>query len=476
MDEKRIDAIHRARARQADAARPEAVRAVHANGRLTARERIELLLDVGSAVEYGSIAALAPDSGEWVAETGGLDYIGAVDGQTLIASSTDYTDHGGGYGAGKLTHLFGLAHEHRWPVVMFVDGGGSRARHPRAGMGHIEIGGAIGPFSLFDGIAELSGWVPTIAVVSGPSYAGHASLAAFCDFLIGTRGSSIGMGGPPMVEAALGIRVTPNELAPVEMHDVRGGIDLLVDDEPAAIDAVKRYLAFYRDADAGEPSSTHTEIANLVPDEGPYDVLPVIEALADEGSVFQLRPNFARSLVTALARLDGRSVGIAANQPLVDDGALTEDAAAKLARFVEICDAYEYPLISLIDTPGFVTRWEEEGDSASIERSMVRAHARPLMSQHHRTAPIFSVQIRRGGGLGTFAMGGFANGHSVSVMRLAWPGVELQHRDGFSAFENGHTFDDVIDPRETRARISGVLRHLPRRLSREEKKHPIDTA
>jgi len=279
-----------------------------------------------------------------------------------------------------------------------------------------------------------------------------------------------------MVEAALGIRVTPNELAPVEMHDVRGGIDLLVDDEPAAIDAVKRYLAFYRDANAGEPSSTHTKIANLVPDEGPYDVLPVIEALADEGSVFQLRPNFARSLVTVLARLDGRSVGIAANQPLVHDGALTEDAAAKLARFVEICDAYEYPLISLIDTPGFVTRWDEEGDSASIERSMVRAHARPLMSQHHRTAPIFSVQIRRSGGLGTFAMGGFANGHSVSAMRLAWPGVELQHRDGFSAFENGHTFDDVIDPRETRARISGVLRHLPRRLIRTEKKHPIDTA
>ena len=477
MDEKRIDAVHRARARQQDSARPDAVQVVRTRGRLTARERIELLLDPGSAVEYGAIAALAPETDEWVAEAGGVDFVGAVEGQTVIASSTDYTDHGGGYGAGKMAHLFGLAHEHRWPVVLFVDGGGSRARHPRTGMGHIEIGGAIGPFSRFDGISELSGWVPTIAVVSGPSYAGHASLAAFCDFLIATRGSSIGMGGPPMVEAALGIHLAPDELAPVEMHDVRGGSDLLVDDESVAIDAVKRYLAFHRDTSGSEDSPTHDNIADLVPDYGPYDVLPVIEALCDKDSVFQLRPNFAQNLITALARLGGRSVGILANQPLVDDGALTEAAAAKLARFVELCDAYEYPIVSLIDTPGVVTQWQSDEESPTVtERGMGRSHARALMNQHHRTVPLFSVQIRRAGGLGAFAMSGFGNTHSVPAMRLAWPTVELQHRDGFSAFDYANGLDDVVDPRETRSRIIGVLRHLPRRLDREAKKHPIDTA
>ncbi|SVB35768.1 uncharacterized protein METZ01_LOCUS188622, partial [marine metagenome] len=203
MNDETNDALRQAKDSQQDTSRAEVVTRVHSGNKLTARERVDLLLDPDSAVEYGSIAAKSRD-GQWIAETGGVDFVGTIDGQSAIASSTDYTDHGGGYGAGRLGRLFGLAYEHRWPVVMFVDGGGSRARHPRTGLGHIETSGPIGRFSFLDGVPELSGWVPIVAIVSGPSFAGHASLAGFSDFLISTPGSAIGMGGPPMVEASLG--------------------------------------------------------------------------------------------------------------------------------------------------------------------------------------------------------------------------------------------------------------------------------
>ena len=476
MDQKRIDDLLKARGEQSDSARSDAVASVRASGRMTARERMHALLDPGSEVEYGSIAARTR-AGEWVPEAGGVDFVGTIDGQAVIASSTDYTDHGGGYGAGKLTRLFALAHDQRWPLVFFVDGGGSRARHPRSGMGHVELSGPVGRFGLFDGMAELSGWIPTVAIVSGPSFAGHASLAAFSDFLIATRGSSIGMGGPPMVEAALGVRLRPSELAGVDMHDRLGGIDLLVDDEPAAISAACRYLGFYRDQPSGGPSGVADDVRSIVPDEGTYDMRDVIEALVDADSAFELRPSFGQSLITALARMDGRSVGVLANQPSVDAGAIDESAAIKIARFVELCDAYEYPILSLIDTPGFVTRWSsvDGEDDAKIESGMTRYHARTLMAHHHRTVPVFSVQIRRSYGLGPFAMSGYGDSHGVSAMRLAWPTVEVGRVDGFSASQSQNPFDDVVDPAETRERIIRVLRHIVRRLDQPQKKHPIDT-
>jgi acetyl-CoA carboxylase carboxyltransferase component len=167
MDSDRLEKLRRARGEQSDAARPDIVTRVHGTGRLTARERLELLTDPDSEVSYGTIAAIdpvaGPDGNPWVPETGGLDAVCTIDGRPAIVSTTDYTDHGGGYGAARLGRLFALARAYRWPFVAFVDGGGSRARHPRAGLGHIELSGAIGPYTLFDGMAELSGWVPTIS-------------------------------------------------------------------------------------------------------------------------------------------------------------------------------------------------------------------------------------------------------------------------------------------------------------------------
>jgi len=475
VDQRRIDALRAAREGQLDRARPEVVGRVHAGGRLTARERVEALLDAGSAVEYGGIAARTAE-GDWIAEAGGVDFVGTVGGRTVIASSTDATDKGGGYGAGRLPRLFALADQYGWPMVLFVDGGGSRARHPRVGLGHIETTGAIGPFNLFDGISELSGRVPTVAIVSGPAFAGHASLAGFSDVVITTPGSAIGMGGPPMVEAALGKKLTPNELAGVEMHDLTGGIDLLVADESAAIDVARRYLAFLGDEPAGVASASADRIAALVPDEGPYDVQSVIEALVDVDSVLELRRNFARSVVTVLARIDGRTVGVVASQPLVDDGAIDEAAATKVGRFVELCDAYDYPLVALVDTPGCVIRRADpNGGADSLEPGITRWHTRVLLAHHHRTVPVVSVRLRRGRGLGAAVLGGLHTGRTISLAAYGWPTVEVGRPDGFGVVYDHNVFDDVIDPAETRARISALLARVPAPPTQGRKKHPVDT-
>lgn len=469
-----IQALREARAGLRDAARPDIVSRVHGTGKLTARERVRLLLDADSEVEYGSIAARTAE-GEWVPEAGGVDFLGTVDGRPVIASSTDYTDHGGGYGAGRLGRLFALAYEQRWPLVLFVDGGGSRARHPRVGLGHVETSGPIGRFSFLDGIPELSGWAPIVAVVSGPSFAGHASLAGFSDFLVSTPGSSIGMGGPPMVEAALGHRLTPNELAGSEMHERAGGIDLLVPDEPSAVAAAKRFLSFY-DNDREEVAPPDVDLDALAPDaDTPCDMREIVRAICDADSVFELRPRFAPALLTCLGRIGGRSVGVLANQPLVDDGAIDHGAATKIARFVELCNAYEYPMLALIDTPGCVAEWRVKGQEPTVEPGLTRWHARPLIAHQQRTVPLVSVHVRRGRGLGAALMTGVSTTRGVPALRLGWPGVEIGRRDGYSAAVDHNAFDDVIAPGETRERVVRLVRLLGRPARREGKKHPIDT-
>ena len=456
-----------------DASRPLAVEKVRSMDHLTARERTATLLDPDSEVEFGSIAARDTD-GDWVPESGGVDFVGTIEGRPVITSSTDYTDRGGGYGAARLEHLISLAHEHRWPVAFFVDGGGSRARHPRTGLGHLELSGQIGRFTLFDGMAELSGWVPTVAIVSGPSFAGHASLAGFSDIVITTRGSAIGMGGPPMVEAALGLTLTPQELAGVEMHDRTGGIDLLVDDEPAAIQLAKRYLNFLWDQPNGQPSASANRIADLVPESGSYDIHPVIQALVDNEPILELRPNFGSSVITALGRIDGRTVGVLASNAAIDAGIITEAAATKIGRFVELCNTYEYPIVSLIDSP--YTAIETR---SGLQPGVSRWHTRVLQAQQRRTVPIASIQLRNAGGFSGHLMAGSPTGHTVPLWQVAWPTANLGVRDPFSAMRNFNSFDDVIEPAATRPGLSRLLKHLPtsaeRRSGQLKKKHTIDT-
>ncbi|MFT7653457.1 MAG: acetyl-CoA carboxylase carboxyltransferase component [Candidatus Azotimanducaceae bacterium] len=466
-----IDKLSRAKKQQYDTARADIVTRINTSGKMTARQRVDALLDADSAVEYGSIAAQT-EEGEWIAEAGGVDFVGTIGSHPVITSSTDYTDHGGGYGAGRLGRLFALAYEHRWPLVLFVDGGGSRAQHPRAGLGHVELSGPIGRFSFLDGLPELSGWVPSVAIVSGPSFAGHASLAGFSDFLISTPGSAIGMGGPPMVEAALGQRMSPNELAGAEMHEHGGGIDLLVDDEIAAIGAAKQFLDFYHHRKTTSIPPAEVDLDTLSDD---YDMHDVISGLVDANSFFELRPNYARNLITGFARIEGVTIGLLANQPRVRDGAIDHAAAIKISRFVEMCNTYEYPMVSLIDTPGCETSWQDK-DDVRVLPGLTRWHTRVLLAHQQRTVPLMSVQLHRAGGLAGALMTGVSSTRGVPLIKLGWPNVDIGMRDGFAAVVDHDAFDDIIAPGETRERITRLIKLLDTsKPAPTNKKHRIDS-
>ena len=477
----RLEQLRRARGKQSDAARPDIVTRVHDTGRLTAAERLKLLMDPDSDVPYGTIAAIDPDAGPgdspWVAETGGLDALCTINGQPAVVSTTDYTDHGGGYGGARLGRLFALARKRRWPFVAFVDGGGSRAKHPRAGLGHIELSGAIGPYTLFDGMAELSGWVPTITIVSGPSFAGHASVAGFSDIVIATRGSSIGMGGPPMVEAAIGKRLRPHELASAEMQLENGGIELLVDDEQQAIDMARRLLSFWHTAEDSQaiPAASSRHITDLVPDSGAYPIHPVIEALVDDQSFLELRAPFGASVVVGFARLGGSNVGVIASNPAVADGRIDEHAAQKISRHVELCDAWELPVVTLVDTAGTDTRWIARDGTVTVEPGHSRMHMRALVAHQYREVPLLSVQLRLGRGLAPALMTGYSTGSSVPAFVAAWPSAELNRADGYAMVRDANAVDDVIEPAATRALLIRLLAMLPRDRQSSKKKRPIDS-
>ncbi len=241
MDQSLIDEVLSARAATLDTARPEAVAKVRARGHLTARERIAAVVDAGSFVEYGVLA----DSDGAGAADGLVNGFGQLDGKPIAIASYDYSVFGGSQSFvnhNKLERIINVAYDQRLPFLCFSDGGGLRT-HALTGTG--TRGGQRGQFHWIQGLAMMSGWAPTVAVVSGRAFAGNATIAGHSDLIIATRGSAVGMGGPPLVEQALGIKLTPEELGAVEMHEKSGGIDLLVADEPAAIAATKQYLRFF---------------------------------------------------------------------------------------------------------------------------------------------------------------------------------------------------------------------------------------
>ena len=268
-------------------------------------------------------------------------------------------------------------------------------------------------------MAALSGWVPTVSVVSGRSFAGNASIAGISDVVIATRDSAIGLGGPPLVEAALGIKMTPDELGPAELHESVGGVDLMVETEAEAIEAAGRYLRYFLgDLEQYEESPQAARIRSIVPSNRrrAYDMRKVLRAVMDHDSVMELRPVWAPQAITALARLGGRAVGVIANQPLsAIAGAIDSDASDKLARFIQLCDAYDLPMVSFIDNPGYMVGRPAEASG------IARHHARPIIAHHHRTVPLYTIQLRKAYGLGPAAMG---NSYAQRDLRLAWPTAE----------------------------------------------------
>jgi acetyl-CoA carboxylase carboxyltransferase component len=406
-----------------DAARPDAVARRHELGRRTARENLADLIDEGTFVEYGPLLFAAQERRrsreELIARTpadGLVGGIGNVDGRPCVAMSYDYTVLAGTQGMRnhlKKDRLFDVAERRRLPVVLFAEGGGGRP-------GDVDMPMVAGldcrAFALFAG---LSGLVPLVGIASGYCFAGNAALLGCCDVVIATEDSSIGMGGPAMIEGGgLGV-YDPAEVGPIAVQDGNGVVDLRVPDEPAAVEAARRYLSYFRGPAAPGPVPDQDLLRELIPQERKraYDVRRVAAALLDEGSLLELRSGFGPGMLTALARADGRPMGVVANDPTHLGGAIDADGADKAARFMQLCDAFELPILFLCDTPGFMV------GPAAERTATVRHFARMFLTGANLGVPTGTIVLRKGYGLGAQAMAG--GGFKAPLFTIAWPTSEF---------------------------------------------------
>jgi acetyl-CoA carboxylase carboxyltransferase component len=421
--------LNRRRELTEDAARPEAVEKRHARGGRTARENIEDLIDPGSMVEYGRYAVAAQrgrrelqDLIERTPADGLISGTARINGDLFgdesacAVLSYDYTVLAGTQGAVghmKKDRLFELIERMRLPTVFFAEGGGGRpgdtdyavvsALHTRA-------------FALW---ARLSGIVPRIAIVNGRCFAGNAVIAGCSDLIVATENSSLGMGGPAMIEGGGLGTVHPDEVGPTATQSANGVIDVTVKDEAEAVQVTKRLLSYFQgDIEPGE-TPDQKALREFIPERRrrAYDVNPLIEQLADTGTATILRPGFAPEMVTALVRIEGKAVGVIANNPMHTAGAITSDGADKAARFLQLCDGFGLPILSLVDTPGMMVGPEAE------KTGLVRHCSRLLVAAAGLEVPFVSVILRRGYGLGAQAM--VAGSLHEPLLTVAWPGAEL---------------------------------------------------
>jgi len=406
-----------------DAARPEAVARRHAQGQRTARENIADLCDEGSFLEYGALAVAAQRSRrseeDLIANTpadGMVTGIGSVNGRRTVVMAYDATVLAGTQGMRnhqKTDRLLGIALEQRLPVVLFAEGGGGR---PGDTDMPIVAGLHVGTFAAF---ARLSGQVPVVGIVSGRCFAGNAALLGCSDLVIATRGSNIGMGGPAMVEGGGLGRFRPEEIGPSDVQHANGVIDVLVEDEAQAVAAARHYLSFFQGRVDGWTAPDALALRDVVPENRlrVYDSTLVMAALVDQGSLLALRTGFGLGIHIAFARIEGRSIGLMASNPQHLGGAIDPDAADKAARFMQLCDAHGLPIVSLVDTPGFMVGPDTEA------RAQVRHASRLFVVAASLRVPFFSVVLRKGYGLG--AMGLTAGGFYAPVFTVAWPTAEF---------------------------------------------------
>ncbi|MDH4393377.1 MAG: carboxyl transferase domain-containing protein, partial [Aquabacterium sp.] len=413
-----------------DAARPDAVAKRHAQGGRTARENIADLLDPGSFSEYGGYAIAAQTRrrtlDDLVRNTpadGMVTGIGTVNASQFgpersrtAVMAYDYTVLAGTQGwrnHKKKDRLLGVAHQWKLPMVLFAEGGGGRP-------GDVDMPIVAGLDNhTFSQFAALSGQVPVVGVVHGRCFAGNAALLGCADVIISTRSANIGMGGPAMIEGGgLGV-FRPDEIGPAADLHANGVVDVLVDDEAAAVAATRQYLGYFQGRHTDWQAADPRALRHLVPENRlrVYDMRAVITALADTGSVLELRRGWGHGMVTALARIAGRPVGIFANNPHHLGGAIDPDAADKGARFMQLCNAHGIPLLSLCDTPGFMVGPEVE------RQAQVRHACRLFVTAAHLQVPVFCVVIRKGYGLGAQAMA--VGGFDAPVFTVSWPTGEF---------------------------------------------------
>ena len=413
-----------------DAARPDAVARRHALGLRTARENLADLCDEGSFIEYGAMAVAAQrarrSQEDLVANTpadGMVTGIGSVNGSACgpersrtVVMAYDATVLAGTQGMRnhqKTDRLLGIALSQKLPVVLFAEGGGGR---PGDTDMPIVAGLHVGTFAAF---ARLSGQVPVIGIAAGRCFAGNAALLGCSDVIIATRGSNIGMGGPAMVEGGGLGSFRPEEIGPSDIQHANGVIDVLVDDEAQAVVAARHCLSFFQGSLTGWTAPDALSLRDAVPENRlrAYDTRTVMQGLVDESSLLPLRTGFGLGIHTALARIEGRAVGLMASNPLHLGGAIDADAADKAARFMQLCNAHGLPIVSLVDTPGFMVGPDMEA------RAQVRHVSRLFVAAAQLRVPFFSVVLRKGYGLG--AMGMTAGGFHAPVFTVAWPTGEF---------------------------------------------------
>ncbi len=418
-----LAAVRERHALTLDAARPDVVARRHERGRRTARENLSELIDDGTFVEYGPLIFAAQerrrDRDELIARTpadGLVAGIGDIAGTSCVVMSYDYTVLAGTQGwrnHAKKDRLFELAERRRLPVVLFAEGGGGRP-------GDVDFPIVAGldcrAFALF---AQLSGLVPLVGIASGYCFAGNAALLGCCDVVIATEDSSIGMGGPAMIEGGgLGVH-EPGDVGPIDVQWANGVVDIRVADDAAAVAAARRYLSYFRGRVAEVTVPDQRALRHLIPDQRKriYDIRAIVDGVFDEGSVLELRRGFGLGAVTALARVDGRPLGVVANDPSHLGGAIDAHSADKMARFLQLCDAYDLPVVFLCDTPGFMV------GPAAERTATVRHFSRLFVIGANLQVPTGTIILRKGYGLGAQAMAG--GGFKAPQFTIGWPTSEF---------------------------------------------------
>ncbi|MGA0879199.1 MAG: carboxyl transferase domain-containing protein [Ilumatobacteraceae bacterium] len=500
-----------------DLDRPEEVARRHGAGRRTARENIADLVDEGTFVEYGPLVIAAQRRRRPVDDLirrtpadGLVGGLGRVNGDLfadraarVVAMSYDYAVLAGTQGQQnhrKKDRLFDVARQLRLPVVFFAEGGGGRP-------GDTDGLGVSGlDCWAFHDFAELSGLVPLVGITGGYCFAGNAAILGCCDVVIACEGSNIGMGGPAMIEGGgLGV-FPPTAIGPLDVQRANGVVDLVARDDAHAVELAKKYLSYFQGTISGYRTHDQEGLRHVVPQNRvkAYDVRAAIDLLFDVESVLELRRDFGIGMITALARIEGRPVGVVANDPTHLAGAIDSDGADKAARFLQLCDAFDLPIVTLVDTPGMMVGPEVEATA------LVRHCSRLFVTGANLTVPVVSVVLRKSYGLGAQAM--MAGSTKAPVACVAWPtgefggmglegAVRLGYRRELEAatdseererlfqemvgrlYEHGKALsvathfeiDDVIDPAETRRWIGAILESAPRQERHGKKRPFVDT-
>ncbi|MEU5262344.1 acyl-CoA carboxylase subunit beta [Amycolatopsis sp. NPDC021455] len=480
------------------AGRPEAVRRQHANGKLTARERLGLLLDDDSFVELEPYRRHRSDGPGLAANRPHTDGVvagaGTIDGRQVFVYAQDFTVFGGSLGeahAAKIHKVLDLAIANGAPVIGLNDSGGARIQE-----GVLALDGYGG---IFRRQVEASGVIPQISVILGPCAGGAAYSPALADFTFMVRDTArMYLTGPDVVEAVSGRRVTHEELGGADVHGSRSGVATVVHDDEETCLADVRYLVSLLPSNYLEPppatagtgakNDHRPRLAGIVPVEHnrPYDMRDVFAEVVDDGEFFELHEGWARNVLCALARIDGRVTGLVGNQPAVFAGVLDGPASQKAARFVRFCDAFGIPLVSFVDVPGFLPGVEQE------QGGIIRQGAQLLHAYCEATVPRIQVIVRKAYGGAYIVMDSRSIGTDLS---LAWPtnqiavlgaegAVNVLHRrelaaaadpaalrarlvadytreylDPHYAAERG-LVDDIIDPADTRAAVARGLAML----------------